>query len=174
MNSTAGKHLMRTEREARHRRIALALLRMTLGVIILATWYDNLGKGLYTADGLTGFFNWLASPEGNGGSLTPYHRFLGATIAPVAGAFAPFQMVAEFILGLALLLGALTRLFAVAAMFFFFNLFLAYVGGQEWIWTYVLLFMVSLTVGLGAAGRTWGLDAWLRQRMSGSRLAPLL
>jgi uncharacterized membrane protein YphA (DoxX/SURF4 family) len=174
MNSTAGEHLMKTEQEARQRRIALALLRMTLGVIILATWYDNLGKGLYTADGLTGFFNWLASPDGNGGSLDFFHGFLGATIAPVAGTFAAFQMVAEFIMGLGLLLGALTRLFAVSAMFFFLNLFLAYFGGQEWIWTYVLLFMVSFTVALGAAGRTWGIDAWLRQRASERRLAPLL
>lgn len=165
---------MRREAEVERRSVALALLRMTLGAIILVTWYDNLTKGLYTADGLTGFFNWLAAPDGNGGSLSLYHNFLRATIAPVAGYFAAFQMVAEIVMGLSLLLGALTRLFAVAAMFFFFNLFLAYFGGQEWIWTYVLLFMVSLTVALGAAGRKWGIDAWLRQRANGRRLAPFL
>ncbi len=155
---------MTTETELERRSVALALLRMTLGLIILVTWTDNLAKGLYTADGLTGFFNWLAAPDGNGGALRFYHDFLRASIAPIAGTFATFQMVAEFVMGLGLLLGAFTPLFAVAAMFFFLNLFLAYFGGQEWIWTYVLLIMVSLTLALGAAGRKWGIDAWLRRR----------
>jgi len=65
---------------------------------------------------------------------------------------------------LALFLGAFTRLFGLLAMLFFFNLFLAYFGGHEWIWTYVLLFAAALTVTLGAAGRKWGIDQWLVKR----------
>lgn len=165
---------MKLEAQGERRRTALALLRITLGVVILVTWYDNLSKGLYTADGLTGFFNYLADPNGNGSSLRFYHDFLQATIVPVAGYFAAFQMVAELVMGLGLLLGAFTPLFAVAAMVFFLNLFLAYFGGQEWIWTYVLLIMVSLTLALGAAGRKWGVDSWLRRRTNGRRLEPLI
>lgn len=150
--------------ETERLRTATALLRITLGIIILATWYNNLSKGLYTAEGLTGFFNWLFDPNGNGSSLMAYKSFLDAAVVPVAGLFAPFQMVAEFVMGAALLLGGLTRFFAVAAMFFFANLFLSYLGGNEWIWVYVLLFMSALTVGLAAAGRKWGIDQWLYQK----------
>ena len=161
---------MNSEEETARMRTALALLRITLGLIILVTWYDNLRKGLYTADGLTGFLNWLANPGGNGGSLAFYHSFVSATIVPIAGIFARLQMVAELIMGLALLLGGFTRLFAIAAMIFFFNLFLAYFGGEEWIWTYVLLVMVAMALALGAAGRKWGIDGWLRQEVGQWRL----
>ncbi len=153
---------------------AVSLLRITLGVIILVTWYNNLVNGLYTADGLTGFFNWLFDPlNGNGSSLGWYKAFLDTAVIPIAGPFAVFQMIGELLLGLALLLGAFTRLFGLAAMFFFANLFFSYFGGHEWIWTYVLLFMSSLTVFLTAAGRRFGIDQWLSQTRSDSKLAVL-
>jgi uncharacterized membrane protein YphA (DoxX/SURF4 family) len=138
---------------------AVAILRITLGVIILATWYDNLDKGLYTAAGLTNFLNWLF--EGNGSTLSFYKSFLDAVIIPNAALFGKIQIVGEGLMGLALLLGGLTRLFGIAAIIFFLNLFLSYFGGHEWIWVYVILFSSSLTVAMGAAGRKWGLDEWL-------------
>lgn len=153
MNQTSENQQMRT---------ALALLRITLGVIILATWFDNLQKGLYTADGLTGFFNWLFDPQnGNGSALTWYKAFLDFAVIPVAGLYGAFQLVTELVIGLALLTGTWTRLFGLAAAFFFFNIFLSYFGGEEWIWTYVLLLVSAVVVALGAAGRTWGVDAYL-------------
>ena len=142
---------------------AFVLLRITLGVIVLVTWADNLSKGLYTAEGLAGFFNWLFDANGNGSSLTFYKAFLDTAVTPIAGLFAGFQLVAEFVMGLALLLGGLTRFLGLAAMFFFINLFLSYFGGHEWIWTYVLLFVSALAVTLGYAGRRWGIDQWLLQ-----------
>ncbi len=145
--------------------IAVALLRITLGLIIVATWYDNLAKGLYTAEGLTGFFNWLFDAQnGNGSSLGFYKSILDAVIVPLAGPFAIFQMAAELLMGLALLFGGLTRLFGLAAVFFFLNLLLAYFGGHEWIWVYVLLIVSALTVAISQAGRRWGLDQWLVDR----------
>jgi uncharacterized membrane protein YphA (DoxX/SURF4 family) len=153
---------MTQDKETRQLRTAVALLRITVGVIILATWYGNLRDGLYTADGLTGFFNWLFDAEnGNGSSLLVYKQYLDMAVGPVAGPFATFQMIAELVMGVALLLGFFTRLFGLAAMFFFTNLFLSYFGGHEWIWTYVLLFMAALTITIGAAGRKWGIDSRL-------------
>ncbi|MCP4356403.1 MAG: DoxX family protein [Chloroflexi bacterium] len=153
---------MNQSKEIQQRLTAVALLRITLGIIILATWYQNLNDGLYTAEGLTGFFNWLFDAQnGNGSSLLFFKAFLDTAVVPIAGPFAIFQMIAEFIMGLALLLGLFSRLFGLIAMFFFTNLFLSYFGGHEWIWVYVLLFMSALTIVLGAAGRQWGLDQWL-------------
>lgn len=151
--------------ETNQTKIGLAILRITLGVIILATWYENVQSGLYTADGLTGFFNWLFDAEnGNGSSLLFFKSFLDTAVVPIAGIFGPFQLVAELVMGVALLLGGYTRLFGLAAMFFFFNLFLSYFGGNEWIWVYVLLIASSTAVTLGRAGRTWGIDKILIQK----------
>ncbi|MCP5100178.1 MAG: DoxX family membrane protein [Chloroflexi bacterium] len=152
---------MNTTKETEQLKTAVSLLRITLGIIILVTWFNNLQDNLYTADGLTGFFNWLFDENGNASSLTIYKGFLDTAVVPVAGIFAIFQLVGEFLLGLALLLGAFTRLFSLFGMFFFANLFLSYFGGHEWIWTYVILFMSTLTVYLGYAGRKWGIDQWL-------------
>jgi len=162
-NLSVRQNMIQTS-EKEQLRTAVALLRITLGIILLATWADNLNKGLYTADGLTDFLNWLADPNGNAGSFGLYHAFIDAAVIPIAGLFGPLQLIAELTMGLALLLGGLTRLFGLVAALFFFNLFLAYFGGHEWIWTYVLLFMSALTVTLGAAGRKWGIDYWLQQR----------
>jgi uncharacterized membrane protein YphA (DoxX/SURF4 family) len=122
---------MTHSKETRQLRTAVALLRITLGIIILATWYDNLRGGLYTAAGLTGFFNWLFDAEnGNSSSLLAFKFYLDTAVVPVAGPFANFQMIAELVMGLALLLGFFTRLFGLAAMFFFINLFLSFFGGH--------------------------------------------
>jgi uncharacterized membrane protein YphA (DoxX/SURF4 family) len=145
---------MANSNELRKLRLALTLLRATLGVVILATWWDNLQKGLYTADGLTGLFNWLFDAEGgNGSSLTVYKGILDVTVLRVPGLFAVFQLIAELLMGLALLVGGFTRLAAAAATFFFVNLFLAYFGGNEWIWVYVLLGVAALAVTLAHSAR---------------------
>ncbi len=141
--------------------IGLGLLRITLGVIILATWWDNLNKDLYTADGLTGFINWLFAEDGNGSTLTWFGSFLDSVVVANAGLVANIQRVVEFGFGLGLLLGLFTRLSALFAMGFFISLFLAYFGGHEWIWTYVLLTMSTLAVLLGNGGRTMGIDQLL-------------
>lgn len=155
--------------------IGLALLRITLGVIIVVTWKDNLDKDLYTGDGLTGLINWLFDAEnGNGSSLSAYESFLDSVVVPNASFFAGFQLVVELAIGVGLLFGVFTRLAGFGAAVFFFSLFLGYFGGGEWIWTYVILLMSAIAVLLGQAGRTLGLDHVLAKRWGTSRLGPLL
>lgn len=150
--------------EAQRLRRITAILRITLGVIILATWWDNLQKGIYTAQGITDLFthpDWGAFTFG-GGALPGYRPIIENTILQVPGLFAGLQMVAELLMGLGLLAGGLTPLAGAGATFFFFNLFLTYLGNtQEWIWTYVLLVVAALVVALARSGRVWGLDAIL-------------
>lgn len=147
--------------EAKRLRTFVALLRITLGVIILATWYDNLTKGIYAPDGsgITGLFGYIFNDNGGGPAF--YRAIIEATVLQIPGVFAVFQMVAEFLMGVGLLVGGLTPLAGAGATFFFFNLFLAYLGGNEWIWTYVLLMMAALVVALSRSGRVWGLDQYL-------------
>jgi len=67
-------------------------------------------------------------------------------------------------MALALILGFMTRLFSLLAAGFFLSLLLAYFGGEEWIWTYVLLLASAVTVFLGAGGRRFGVDQLLVHR----------
>lgn len=166
---------MAHSQEAHRLRTVIALLRITLGVIILVTWWENLRKGLYTGDGLTGLFNWLFDAEnGNGSRLTVYKQLLDATILRVPAQFAAFQMIAELLMGIGLLIGGATTLAGAGATLFFANLFLAYFGGREWIWIYVLLAMVALVVTLSRSGRcNLGLDQYVVKR-HGEPPLPLL
>lgn len=147
--------------ESRNGSVPVALLRITLGLIVLVTWFDNLDKDLYTADGFEGFINFLFDENGNGSSLGFYESFVDAVVIPIAGPYGVFQAVVELGIALALLFGIGTRLASLLTALFFGNLFLAYFGGEEWIWTYVLLFMSAVTVFLGYGGRKLGVDEYL-------------
>ena len=143
-------------------RKVVALLRITLGVIILATWFDNLTKGVYSSGGISSLFEYIF--DENGGGAAFYRTLIGGTILQAPGAFGAFQLVAEFLMGAGLLLGLFTPLAGLGAALFFLNLLFAFLGGQEWIWTYVLLTVAAVVVALARSGRAWGLDAWLLQR----------
>lgn len=157
-----------TDNTSSGRSIGLALLRVTLGVIVLVAWFDNLDKDLYTADGLTGFINYLFSEEGNNSSLGFYQSILDGVVVPAAGLVSKFQLVTELGIGIGLILGVFTRFFSLAAVIFFITVFLGYFGGNEWIWTYVLLIAASLTVFLGWAGRSFGVDQLLAKARGAS------
>ena len=147
--------------EGQRLRVLIAPLRMTLGLILLVTWYENFTKGTYTADGIVGLFNYIFNDTGGGPEW--YRALIEATILQVPGLFAAFQLVAELLLGLGLFFGGLTPIAGCAAALFFFNLFLSYYGGNEWIWIYVLLTVSALVVGLTRSGRAFGLDQYLFQ-----------
>ena len=140
----------------------VALLRITLGIIILVTWAENLTKGTYTGGGITGLFEYIF--DENGGGAAFYRAIIEGSILQAPAAFGAFQLVAEFLMGAGLLFGLFTPLAALGAALFFLNLFLAFWGGQEWIWTYVLLTISTVVAALARSGRAWGIDAWLLAR----------
>lgn len=151
------------DNQQRQTRIGLAILRVVLGVIILATWWSNLtdDPNFYSADGLRGFFDWVAKPAedgGNGASLGFVHSIIDNTVLQAPGVFGVAQTIMEGLIGLGLVVGGFTRLFSLLATLFFGGLFLTYFGGEEWIGTYIILSAASFSVFLGYAGRTLGLD----------------
>ena len=140
----------------------VALLRITLGFIILATWFSNVTSdpNFYSAEGLRGFFDWVFDEEnGNGASLT----FIGSLFdaiddAGLLGAVGFAQIIGEFLIGAALVAGVFTRFFSALGFAFFTGLFLTYFGGEEWIFTYVILMAGALTTFLSWGGRKFGVD----------------
>ena len=77
--------------------------------------------------------------------------------------FAPFQLVAECLLGLALLTGAFTRLFSLAGIFFLLNTMLA-TFGHDWPWAYLMPIGILAVVFFTRAGRALGIDSLLVKR----------
>ena len=143
------------------RSLGLALLRITLGVIILVTWWGNLQDSFYSADGLRGFFGWLFTSEadgGNGSSLGFVKSIIDNTVLKAPGLFGFLQTVMEFLIGIGLLVGVCTRLFSALGFAFFVGLFLSYFGGHEWIWTYVVLAAGAFAVFMDWGGRKLGAD----------------
>ena len=139
----------------------LALLRMLVGIMFLSTWGSNLLKGLYTPDGLLDFFTNIYPQAQN--PLGWYAGFIDSVILPMRSVFAPFQLVAEGLLGLALISGFLTPFFSLAGIFFLVNTFLA-TFGHDWPWSYGLPMGILAVVFLAHAGRALGVDAYLLKR----------
>jgi len=139
----------------------LALLRILVGLVILTSWASNITKGYYTPDGLYDFFTQVYPQAEN--PLGWYAAFINGVILPVRAVFAPFQLVAEGLLGLALVLGGLTRLFSLAGIFFLLNTFLA-TAGHDWPWSYFMPIAMLAVVFLAHGGRALGLDGWLLRR----------
>jgi len=147
----------------------IAVLRIMLGLVFLTTWYSNLRKGFYTPDGLQNFFLHVFPLSEN--PLTWYAAFINDVILPIRGLFAPFQLVAEFLMGLALLVGLFTPLTSVAAIFFLSNTFLA-TFGHDWPWAYLMPIGILGVCVVARAGRSLGVDAHLLKRF-GERKLPL-
>ena len=150
---------MNSSTEAQKMRSIIAILRIVLGIILLVTWYGNLRDGLYTAYGIRGLFDWLFNVNNSGPGW--YRAIINNTVLAAPGLFAGFQVVAELLLGLGLLFGGLTPVAGTAAAVFFANLYLSYLGGEEWIWTYVLLTASAVVVAFTRSGRAFGLDQFL-------------
>ena len=140
-------------------RQGLAIVRMVLGVLLLVSAVDKLGKG------------WMANGEAMTQSIQQnlpkaegfYRPFLEGTVLPNAALFSQLVTLGELAAGISLLLGLLTRVGAVVCMWLMLNymlmkgtLFGQYMNGM----TYGdrVYFLAGLACFLAAAGLSWGLD----------------
>jgi uncharacterized membrane protein YphA (DoxX/SURF4 family) len=81
----------------------------------------------------------------------------------------PIVFLAEFTFAVSLILGLGVRLVSSLAIIFVLHLWLGiYQAGvpAEWPWSYLFLAIVMLFFALHAAGRSLGLDAWLRRHVT--------
>ena len=89
--------------------------------------------------------------------------------------------LAEFWIFLSMLLGLFTRLGALVALGISLQLFIGLANIPrpfEWEWSYGAIILLSVAMLGAAAGRTFGVDAWLRRKLAcpaerGSRLAKI-
>jgi uncharacterized membrane protein YphA (DoxX/SURF4 family) len=152
-----------TDRRAR----VLALVRIFVGVLFIATWIENLAKGLYGTQKYADFIQGYADTTWVPGMSW----FIESVVVPNAGLFSKGQMVVELVvMGIFVAIGLFTPVSGLVAAGFGLNLLLASRGSGEWWGTYGLLIVLSLAVAVTQSGRTWGIDARLARRRPRPRL----
>jgi uncharacterized membrane protein YphA (DoxX/SURF4 family) len=137
----------------------LALVRITIGAMFVWVFFENMGKGLYTAGGYAGLINYYIK-QSHAPSVWKAIMALAASHAAMA---APMQAVTEISLGILLLLGLFTRPSAVVAFLYLGSLWISE-WGTSWIWELLVPVLASLGLAIGRAGRAWGIDAVLARR----------
>jgi len=141
----------------------LALVRLTIGAMFVWVFFENLGKGLYTAGGYSNLINYYIKA---GHSPAVWKAVMGFAASHAAMA-APVQAMTEISLGVLLVIGLLTRPAAFVAFLYLGSLWVSE-WGTAWIWELLVPVLASLGLALGRAGRTWGVDARLAQRWPSS------
>ena len=137
----------------------LALVRVTIGAMLVWVFFENLGKGLYTPGGYAGLINYYIKS-----SHSPaLWKAVMAQAASHAAMAAPLQAVTEISLGILLVIGLLTRPAAFVAFLYLGSLWVSE-WGTAWIWELLVPVLASLGVAIGRAGRAWGVDALLARR----------
>jgi uncharacterized membrane protein YphA (DoxX/SURF4 family) len=145
--------------EERDARIGLAMVRLTIGAMFVWVFFENLGKGLYTPAGYSGLINFYIQHD----HAPPAWKAVMAAAASHAAMAAPVQAITEICLGILLVIGLLTRPVAVVAFLYLTSLWVSE-WGTSWIWELLVPVLASLSLAVGRAGRTWGVDALLARR----------
>jgi uncharacterized membrane protein YphA (DoxX/SURF4 family) len=139
--------------------LALVILRVTLGALFLSTFFENLGKGLYSAKGYAGLIRYYIQ---YGHAPAVWKQVMGVTAAhaPIAG---PAQAVLEASLGVLLILGFFSRPAALVAFGFLTGLWVSE-WGLGWIWELLVPMVVAAALTLGPSGQRAALDVALTRR----------
>jgi uncharacterized membrane protein YphA (DoxX/SURF4 family) len=137
----------------------LAIVRVTVGAMLVWVFFENLGKGLYTPAGYAGLINYYIKASH---SPAAWKAVMGLAASHAAMA-APMQAVTEISLGILLVVGLLTRPAAFVAFLYLASLWVSE-WGTAWIWELLVPVLASLGLAVGRAGRAWGVDALLARR----------
>jgi len=158
-NATAVKNVAYDSAGHTYAANGLAVVRLTVGALFVWVFFENLGKGLYTAGGYAGLINYYIK---NSHSPAIWKAVMGLA-ASHASMAAPMQGLTEISLGILLLLGLFTRPAAFVSFLFLGSLWVSE-WGTAWIWELLVPVLASFGLALGRAGRAWGIDALLARR----------
>jgi thiosulfate dehydrogenase [quinone] large subunit len=137
-------------------RAALVFLRIFLGLVFLLAGWAKLQTSPPP--------NFLAGvPRGTG--YPAYEEVFGRVVLPHVEFIATAVTWSQMLVGIALLLGLLTRLSAILALILAVNSILATGTVQEAGYA-----AIAIALLIGAAGRTFGLDGMLARRWPRSAL----
>jgi uncharacterized membrane protein YphA (DoxX/SURF4 family) len=139
--------------------LALVLLRVTLGALFVSTFFENLGKELYSAAGYAGLIRYYIH-DGHAPAVWKQVMEFIAAHAAVAG---PLQAVFELSVGIFLILGILSRPAALAAFGLLTGLWMSE-WGIGWIWELLVPMIVAVALALGPSGQRAAIDVVIARR----------
>jgi len=143
----------------------LAIVRVTIGAMLVWVFFENLGKGLYSPAGYANLIHYYIKA----GHSPAAWKAVMALAASHAAMAAPLQAATEISFGILLVIGLLTRPVAFVAFLYLGSLWMSE-WGTAWIWELLVPVLASLALAVGSAGRRWGVDAWLAERWPSSLL----
>jgi uncharacterized membrane protein YphA (DoxX/SURF4 family) len=150
------------QRSGRH--LGIWLIRVLIGCM----WFQGMlwKLPLPVSDGLQ---YWTGREAAN--AAFEFHRtFMKDVVLPHMTIFGPIVFVAELVFAGSMLLGLAVRLVGVLAVAYTLQLWLGLYGNSsEWPWTYMFLTLLMFLFALEGAGRSLGLDAWLRRNVPAVR-----
>jgi uncharacterized membrane protein YphA (DoxX/SURF4 family) len=100
-----------------------------------------------------------------------FHRtFIKDIVLPNMNVFGPIVFLAELAFAGSIMLGLSVRFVGVLAIAYVLQLWLGLYGSPaEWPWTYIFLAALMFLFVFEGAGRSLGLDAWLRRNVPAVR-----
>lgn len=137
----------------------LAIVRVTIGAMLISVFFENLGKGLYRPAGYAGLIKYYIE-KGHAPAAWKLVMGLAASHAALA---APMQALTEISFGILLVIGLLTRPVAFVAFLYLGSLWISE-WGTAWVWELLVPVLAVLGVAIGRGGRRWGIDALLSER----------
>jgi uncharacterized membrane protein YphA (DoxX/SURF4 family) len=139
--------------------LTLVILRVTLGALFVSTFFENLGKELYSAKGYAGLIRYYIQ-YGHAPAVWKQVMGLMAAHGAIAG---PGQAVFEASVGVFLIVGFFSRPAALVAFGFLTGLWVSE-WGIGWIWELLVPMAVALALALGPSGQRTAVDVALARR----------
>jgi uncharacterized membrane protein YphA (DoxX/SURF4 family) len=141
-------------------------------VLVGCMWFEGMlwKLPLPVSDGL----QYWTEQEATRAAFEIHRTLVKDFLLPNLHLFGPLVFLAELTFAASMILGAAVRLVGVLAIVFVLQLWLGiYLPGEpaEWPWSYIFLAMLMFLFSLHAAGRSLGLDAWLRRHVPAIRNA---
>ncbi len=146
----------------------------------LGTWFVRVLVGGMWFQGMlwklplpvSGGLKYWTEQMGNRAAFEVHRQLVTDVYLPYLHFLNPIIFLAELTFAVSLIIGLGVRLVSALAIIFVLHLWLGiYRPGNpaEWPWSYIFLAMVMFFFALHAAGRSLGLDAWLRRHVPAVR-----
>jgi uncharacterized membrane protein YphA (DoxX/SURF4 family) len=161
---------VRNWREDPSQRTVANLITWFVRVLVGGMWFQGMLWKLPLP--VSGGLNYWTEQMANRAAFAFHRELVREYYLPYLYILNPIVFLAELTFAVSLILGFGVRLVAALAIVFVLHLWLGiYQPGDpsEWPWSYVFLAIVMLMFSLHAAGRSLGLDAWLRRKVAAVR-----
>ncbi len=134
------------------RTVGVAVLRLIMGTM---WWQQSLWKIPPNYDGLVFWMKQMVAHS----SIPLQAAAVDQFVVPHISVFGPLVYLLEVLIGVSLMLGVVTRLFAVLGLLMALNLWVGlYSAPNEWPWTYGYLIVIQALFVLDPPGRRLGLE----------------